>query len=109
MTDPLAHWWRWPVQVERLQGYGADGPTFEAAETLRLRITAKRKTVLAADGSEVVSEARASGPADTRIIPVGSMVTLPPEWGSRRAEVLAEQLHHDGAGLTPNFYSVDLT
>ncbi|MCA1008997.1 hypothetical protein LCL87_25075 [Rhodococcus hoagii] len=109
MTDLLAHWWRWPVMVERHAGDGTDGPVFEAAEMMRMRITAKRKKALSADGTEVISEARASGPANTRIIPVGSMVTLPPEWGSRRAEVLAEQLHHDGAGLTPNFYSIDLT
>lgn len=110
MTDPLAHWWHWPIAVERLAGYGADGPVFEAPNRSLLgKITAKRKKVLAPDGSEVISEARVSMPATTPIIPVGSMVTLPPEWGSRRAEVLAEQLHHDGAGLTPNFYSIDLT
>lgn len=109
MSDPLAMWWNWDVSVTRKTGDGAYGPVFAAPVTLRGKVTAKRKKVLAGDGSETISEARVSFPADTSIIPVGSLVTLPPEWGSREAEVLAEALHHDGAGLTPNFYSIDLT
>ncbi|MBM4722535.1 hypothetical protein GS439_06785 [Rhodococcus hoagii] len=110
MTDPLEHWWRWPVTVERLAGHGADGPVFDPKDTsLRGKITNKRKKVLAPDGSEVISEARVSMPANTPLIPPGSRVTLPDAFGGRTAEVLAEQLHHDGAGEAPNFYSIDLT
>ncbi len=109
MTDPLAFWWRWPVTVKRKLGDGAYGPVFAAPVTVMVKLSAKRRKVLAADGTEIVSEARASSAASTPIIPVGSLVTLPPEWGSREAEVLAEALHHDGNGLTPNFYSIDLT
>lgn len=107
--DPLAIWWQWDVTVARKIGDATYGPVFAAPVTVRGKVSAKRKKVLAADGSETISEARVSLPATTAIIPVGSLVTLPPEWGSREAEVLAEALHHDGAGLTPNFYSIDLT
>ncbi|MBM4542743.1 hypothetical protein GS532_16785 [Rhodococcus hoagii] len=109
MTDPLEHWWRWPVMVERHAGEGADGPVFDPPVVVAGRISAKRKKVLAPDGTEVISEARVSMSATTPLIPPGSRVTLPDPFGGRTAEVLAEQPHHDGAGLTPNFYSIDLT
>ncbi|WP_197023703.1 hypothetical protein [Rhodococcus sp. UNC363MFTsu5.1] len=109
VTDPLAQWWRWPVQVKRKAGEGPYGPAFDPPVTVVGKITAKRKKVLAPDGSEVISEARVSLPASTALIPPGSEITLPPEFSGRTAEVLAEQLHHDGAGRTPNYYSVDLT
>lgn len=109
MTDPLAMWWQWPITVQRKTGDGAYGPVFATAVTLMGKVTAKRKKVLAPDGTEVISEARVSLPAGTELIPPGSLVTLPAAFGGRECEVLAEQLHHDGAGLTPNFYSIDLT
>lgn len=109
MREPLARWWRWPVLVARKIGDSPYGPAHAAPVEVLGKITAKRKKVLAPDGSEVISEARVSMSATTALIPPGSLVTLPPEFGGRTAEVLAEQLHHDGAGRTPNFYSVDLT
>ncbi|MBH0119844.1 hypothetical protein I0Q12_10075 [Rhodococcus sp. CX] len=109
MREPLVRWWRWPMLVARKIGDGPYGPAHDAPVELLGKVTAKRKKVLAPDGSEVISEARVSMPATTPLIPPGSLVTLPPEFGGRTAEVLAEQLHHDGAGRTPNFYSVDLT
>lgn len=109
VTDPLAVWWQWPVMVQRKIGDGPYGPAWAAPVQIVGKVTAKRKKVLAADGSEVISEARVSMPATTALIPPGSLVTLPSEFGGRTAEVLAEQLHHDGVGRTPNFYSVDLT
>ncbi|NMM84310.1 hypothetical protein B2J88_08045 [Rhodococcus sp. SRB_17] len=110
-----AIWFRFPITVERHAGEGPFGPTFEEPDSgtpekpLLGKVTAKRKLVRAADGTEVISEARVSLPAGTALIPVDSLVRLPPEFGGRTAQVLADQLHHDGSGLTPNFYSVDLT
>ncbi len=95
--------------VARKIGDGAHGPVHAAPVEVLGKITAKRKKVLAPDGSEVISEARVSMSATTELIPPGSLVTLPPEFGGRTAEVLAEQLHHDGPAEPPNFYSVDLT
>lgn len=109
MTDHLAAWWAWLIEVERKVGDTPYEPVYDPPVTVMCKITAKRKKVLAADGSEVISEARASMAATTALIPPGSRVTLPPEFGGRTAEVLAEQLHHDGLGRTPNFYSIDLT
>ena len=110
-----AAWFVWPITVQRHAGEGPYGPAYEppdsgtAEHPLLGKITTKRKLVKAADGSEVISEARVSLPVGTALIPVDSLVTLPPEFGGRTAQVLADQLHHDGNGLTPNFYSVDLT
>lgn len=105
-----AVWFKWPVIVERLEGSGAYGDVFaDPVEIPRTKISAKRKLVRAADGTEVISEARVSMPADTDPIPEGSRVTLPERFGGRVATVLADQVHDDGADLTPNFYSVDLT
>lgn len=106
MTDPLAMWWRIPISVKRKLGDGAYGAEYAAPTTELVRLRNKRKKVLAPDGSEVISEAGASMSTTVAVIPVGSLVTLP---DGREAEVLAESLHHDGAGLTPNFYSIDLT
>lgn len=109
MSDLLAVWWQWPVTVQRKTGDSPYGPAFDPPVTVKGKVTAKRKKVLAPDGSEVISEARVSMPATTPLIPPGSLVTLPAEFGGRECEVLAEQLHHDGLGRTPNFYSIDLT
>lgn len=109
VSDPLAVWWQWPVQVARKVGDGPYGSEYADPVTVMGKVTAKRKKVLAPDGSEVISEARVSMPATTELIPPGSLVTLPPKFGGRECEVLAEQLHHDGLGRTPNFYSIDLT
>ncbi|WP_198162514.1 hypothetical protein [Rhodococcus sp. p52] len=109
VSDPLAVWWAWPVRVARKVADGPYGPVHADPVTVMGKITAKRKKVLAPDGSEVISEARVSMPATTALIPPGSLVTLPAEFGGRECEVLAEQLHHDGLGRTPNFYSIDLT
>lgn len=108
-------WFVWPITVQRHAGEGPYGPAYEppdsgtAEHPLLGKITTKRKLVKAADGSEVISEARVSVHVNTALIPVGSLVTFPPEFGGRTAVVLAEQRHDDGNGLTPNFYSVDLT
>lgn len=107
--DRLAVWWQWPVTVARKTGDGPYGPAHADPVTILGKVAAKRKKVLATDGSEVISEARVSMPATTALIPPGSLVTLPPEFGGRTAEVITEQLHHDGLGRTPNFYSIDLT
>ncbi|MDV6276378.1 hypothetical protein R3Q06_23035 [Rhodococcus erythropolis] len=104
-----AQWFVWSVSVQRHAGEGPYGPAHEPAVTVLGKITTKRKLVKAADGSEVISEARVSMHVNTLTIPVGSLVTFPPEFGGRTAEVLAEQRHHDGNGSTPNFYSIDLT
>ncbi|MBP2522270.1 hypothetical protein J3A74_001378 [Rhodococcus sp. PvP104] len=110
MADQIAKvWFVWPVSVQRHAGEGPYEPAFDPAVTVLGKITTKRKLVKAADGSEAISEARVSLPVGTALIPVDSLVTLPPEFGGRTAQVLADQLHHDGSGLTPNFYSIDLT
>jgi hypothetical protein len=109
VSDPLAIWWKWPVTVRRFAGDGSNGPVFDTAVTHLAKITQKRKLVRNSAGTEVVSEARVSLPALTPLIPVGSLVTFPAEFGGREAEVLAEQLHHSGMAETPNFYSIDLT
>ncbi|MGX6513260.1 hypothetical protein [Rhodococcus sp. SJ-2] len=109
VSDPLAAWWAWPVDVRRKIGDSPYGAVFADEVTVFGKVTAKRKKVMAPDGSEVISEARVSMPATTALIPPGSLVTLPPDFGGRTAEVLVEQLHHDGLGRTPNFYSIDLT
>lgn len=115
-ADAIAKaWFVWPVSVQRHKGEGPYGPAYEPPDSgtpenpLLAKITTKRKLVRAADGAEVISEARVSMHVNTALIPVGSLVTLPPEFGGRTAQVLADQLHHDGNGLTPNFYSIDLT
>lgn len=95
--------------MRRKLGDGANGPVFDASATYLSKVTQKRKMVRNSDGNEVVSEARVSFPALTPLIPVGSLVTFPAEFGGREAEVLAEQLHHSGMDETPNFYSIDLT
>ena len=108
-------WFVWPITVQRHAGEGPYGPAYEppdsgtAEHPLLGKITTKRKLVRAADGSEVISEARVSLPVGTALIPVDSLVSFPPEFGGRTAEVLAEQRHDDGNGLTPNYYSIDLT
>lgn len=107
--DPLAVWWAWPVGVRRKIGNSPYVAEHADEVTVYGKVTAKRKKVMAPDGSEVISEARVSMPATTELIPPGSLVVLPPEFGGRECEVLAEQLHHDGLGRTPNFYSIDLT
>lgn len=104
-----AAWFVWPITVQRHAGEGPYGPAYEPAVTVNAKVTTKRKLIRAADGSEVISEARVSMHVNTPLIPVGSLVTFPPEFGGRTAVVLAEQRHDDGNGLTPNFYSVDLT
>lgn len=110
MADIIAaQWFVWPITVERHKGEGPYGPAYEPEVTVKAKVTTKRKLVRAADGSEVISEARVSMHVNTPQIPVGSLVTFPPEFGGRTAEVLAEQRHDDGNGLTPNFYSLDLT
>ena len=103
-------WFRWPIVVERLIGSGAYGDVFDAPDTIeKTKITAKRKKVMAPDGSEVISEAGVSMGVDTPLIPPGSRVTLPDRFGGRVATVITDQVHDDGADLTPNFYSIDLT
>jgi len=109
VIDHLAAWWQWPVEVRRKAADGPYGPVHAEPVRVMGKVTAKRKKVLAQDGSEVISEARVSMPVTTDPIPPGSLVTLPPEFGGRECEVLAEQRHHDGLGRTPNFYSIDLT
>lgn len=109
MTDPLAAWWQWDIVVARYAGEGSNGPIHLEPVTVKGKVSTKRRMVRTADGEEVVSEARISFPALTDLIPVSSLVTFPPQFGGRTATVLADQLHHDGAGLTPNFYSIDLT
>lgn len=110
MADIIAaQWFVWPVSVQRHKGEGPFGPAYEPEVTVLAKVTTKRKLVRAADGAEVISEARVSMHVNTALIPVGSLVTFPPEFGGRTAVVLAEQRHDDGNGLTPNFYSVDLT
>lgn len=110
-----AAWFVWPITVQRHAGEGPYGPAYDppdsgtAEHPLLGKITTKRKLVRAADGSEVISEARVSMHVNTALIPVGSLVTFPPEFGGRTAVVLAEQRHNDGNGLTPNYYSIDLT
>lgn len=105
-----AIWFKWPIIVERFLGDGSYGPVFEDPDVIPLtKITARRKKVLAPDGTEVISEARVSMPVNTALIPTGSRVTLPERFGGRVAIVLADQVHDDGADLTPNFYSIDLT
>ena len=103
-------WFKWPIIVERFAGDGAFGPVFDAPVTIpATKITAKRKKVMAPDGSEVISEAGVSMGVDTPLIPPGSRVTLPERFGGRVAMVITDQVHDDGADLTPNFYSIDLT
>ena len=105
-----AIWFRWPIVVERLEGSGAYGEVFADPVTIeKTKITVKRKLVRAADGSEVISEASVSMPADEVLIPPGSLVTLPARFGGRVATVIADQPHDTGTDLTPNYYSVDLT
>lgn len=109
MVDLLDMWWQWPLLVERKTGDGPEGPQFATGRVILGKITQKRKLVRTGPDSEVLSEARVSFPALTPLIPVGSLVTFPDAYGARRAEVLAEQLHHSGMDATPNFYSIDLT
>ena len=105
-----AIWFKWPIVVERFAGDGAFGPVFDAPDKIDgTKITAKRKKVLAPDGTEVISEVGVSMPVDTPLIPPGSKVTLPARFGGRVATVIVDQVHDDGADLTPNFYSIDLT
>lgn len=105
-----AIWFKWPIVVERFAGTGAYGDVFDPPDTIEhTKITAKRKKVVAPDGTEVISEAGVSMPVDTPLIPPGSRVTLPARFGGRVATVITDQVHDDGADLTPNFYSVDLT
>ena len=115
-ADQLAAiWFTWPITVQRHAGEGPYEPVFDPPDSgtpekpLLGKVTMKRKLVKTVDGTEVISEARVSLPVGTALIPVDSLVHLPPEFGGRTAQVLQAQLHHDGNDLTPNFYSVDLT
>lgn len=106
-ADLLAAWFTVPVTIERFAGTGTFGATYDPPVEASARITAKRRLIVAADGSEVVSEARISLPADTALVPAQSRVTLPAAFGGRVCLVLADQLHYAGPD-TPNFYSLEV-
>lgn len=107
--DPLAAWWRHPVQVERLSGSGAYGNRYGAATTELAAIDDRRRMVRDAGGTEVVSESTVLLPIATADIPLGSRVTLPAAFGARRATVLAVSRHDSGGQPTPNHLELALT
>ncbi|AWN03630.1 hypothetical protein PBI_JACE_8 [Gordonia phage Jace] len=87
--DRLARWWRHKVTVQRHKGEGAYGPVFETAVPVMAAIDDKARMVRNADGVEVVSSTTVAMPATTPYIPVGSLLTLPPQYGEREARVIA--------------------
>lgn len=103
--DPLAMWWRMPVEVRRLIGSGPYGDTFDNDTQILGKLRSGNRLIRDATGAQVVSSSGAAFPVDTDTIPVGSQARLPS--GGWRT-VIAEARHQTGTGKTPDYYSIDL-
>lgn len=96
-VDPLAAWWNTAVTVERRTGSGASGDVYSTATTEVGFVDDTDKLIRSSDGQQVVSSSRVYLPASTPVIPVGSRVTLPANYGTpRRSVVLASSLNESG-------------
>lgn len=96
-TDPLAQWWNTPVIVERRTGTGSSGDVYSAATTEVGFVDDTTKLVRATDGQQVVSSSRVYLPATTPVIPIGSRVTLPANYGTaQRSTVLTSSVNQSG-------------
>lgn len=82
-------WYRIPVQVKRLTGVGAKGKIYAATVEELCWVDDQRRLVRDLDGSETVSETTVFFPLSVADVPLGSLVTLPAEFGGRQAAVLA--------------------
>jgi hypothetical protein len=94
--DQLASFWVHEVQVARLLGNGAYGPTYEnPSETITAfvdtpdRQNAGSRLVTNAEGQQVVSSVRIYAPSSVADVPPGSVITLPVQFGGRQATVIA--------------------
>lgn len=106
--DPLAQWWRHPVTIERLTGASVHGDQYAAGEDATGFIDDRTRMVRDAGGDEVVSQTTVLLPKGTANVPLGSYVTLPAAFDTRRARVIAAS-RHDGAGLaTPDHLELSL-
>ncbi|NKR32276.1 hypothetical protein GS538_20600 [Rhodococcus hoagii] len=94
--DRLARWWRHEVIVKRLKGEGAYGPVWDAPAPVMAAIDDKARMVRNTDGIEVVSSTTVAMPATTAYIPVGSLLTLPAQYGGREAKAIATTVADGG-------------
>ncbi|MCZ4557982.1 hypothetical protein O4215_20685 [Rhodococcus maanshanensis] len=100
--------WVHMAVVRRLEGDGAFGPQFSAPIGEPCLVSNGSKLVRGPDGAEVVSTASVAFPPTVALVPVGSEVLLPAEFGGRTALVLATNIG-DGGGLpTPDNQTVNL-
>lgn len=117
MADPLARFWVHQIQVRRKVGSGAYGPVFDPAadqdaDTFLGWVEDGTKLVADGNGGQVASSARVACPASTPYVPVGSEITLPPQYAApgqtRVTKVIAVGLG-DGGGLpTPDHMTLAL-
>lgn len=108
MTDVLADWWVHTVSVQRWTGTGPSGDVYAAATSVTGFLDDTTKLIRAADGSQVTSSATFFAPLGTAYVPTGSIVTLPAEFGSRTAVVLAVSVHDAGGQPTPDHIELAL-
>lgn len=92
--------------VKRYKGAGAYGPVYEPPVPVMAAIDDKARMVRNADGDEVVSSTTVAMPETTPLIPVGSLLTLPPKYGERETQVIAYTVA-DG-GLDADHLQVNL-
>ena len=100
-------WFTESVDLERLAGDGAYGPTFASAATLRAAIDHGTKEVLTPTGDTAISTARVFLPVETDAVPLGSRVTLPDAHGGGTFLVIGSAVHLSGQA-TPNHLELSL-
>lgn len=111
MTDDLASFWVHTVTVRRRTGSSAGGDAYDVAAPgtpLTGFYRDGAKLVTGPDGKQVTSSGQFAFPVGLPYVPVGSLVTVPAEFGGRTSKVIASAVG-DGAGLpTPDHQLIAL-
>lgn len=111
MTSPIAVFFTWQLAIRRKTGDSSTGATYadwDTSATYLWKIRQETRTVVDADGNEVVSSATCQASADVPRVPAGSKVTLPAEFGGATARVVAEATHDSGLSALPSYYEINL-
>lgn len=108
MSDPLESWWVHLVLVERYNGSEAYGDDYDTGETVTGFVHDKTKIVVGPDGQQVVASTQVALPAGTAYVPVKSRVTLPAQFGNRRAIVVDVSVGDGGGRPTPDHVELAL-